>query len=172
MPGEFRIKRCAPALAMQYRYAQGFTLVELVLVLLLTAILSVVAVNQWPGSDINLSAQADQLVGDIRYTQALAMNRGQRFRINFNSSGYSITNAAGTAAVPHPLTGANAVALNSGMTLTSTNSFLVFDGNGVPYTTATSPGTALAANAVITLSAAGQSRTVRVSPQTGRVIKP
>lgn len=151
--------------------AQGFTLVELVTVLVLVAILSVVAINQWPGSGINLSAQADQLVGDIRYTQALAMNRGQRYRINFTATNYSITDAAGTTPVPHPLTGANSVALSAGTTLTTTNGFLVFDSNGAPYTTATTPGTPLAADAVITLSADGATSTVRISPETGRVIR-
>ena len=49
---------------MLIRRAQGFTLVELVLLVLLIAVLTTVAVDQWPGSGINLSAQADQLVND------------------------------------------------------------------------------------------------------------
>jgi MSHA pilin protein MshC len=151
--------------------SQGFTLIELVTALLLIAILSAVVINQWPGSTINLSAQADQLVGDIRYTQSLAMNRGQRYRINLAATSYSITDAAGTTPVPHPVTGANSVALNTGIALATTNSFLVFDSNGTPYTSATTPGTPLAADAVITLSADGVSSTIRVSPQTGRVIR-
>ena len=151
---------------------QGFSLLELVIVLILTGILSVYAINRWPGSSINLSAQADQLVADIRYTQSLAMSRGQRYRINLNAASYSITNAAGTVAVPHPVNNSAVALFDTGITLTTTNSFLVFDSNGIPYTTTTSPGTPLAGDAVITLTSSGLSRTVRISPQTGRVLKP
>lgn len=156
---------------MLIRRAQGFTLVELVSVLLLIAILTVVAVDQWPGSAINLSAQVDQLLNDIRYTQSLAMNRGQRYRINFAADHYWITNIDGTVTYPFPVNGATEVTLNSGITLTTTDGFLVFDGNGVPYTTTTSPGTPLAADAVITLSADGTTNTLTISPETGRVLK-
>jgi len=151
--------------------AQGFTLIELVTVLLLVAILSVTAINQWPGSGINLSAQADQLANDIRYTQSLAMNRGQRYRINLAADRYWISDTGGTVTVALPGSGATDVLLNSGIALSTSYSFLVFDGNGVPYTTATTPGTPLAADAVITLSADGVSRTLTISPQTGRVLK-
>lgn len=151
--------------------AQGFTLIELVTVLLLVSILAVAAVNQWPGSGINLAAQADQLVNDIRYTQSLAMNRGQRYRINLAADRYWISDAGGTVTLALPGSGATVVTLNSGIALSASYSFLVFDGNGAPYITATTPGTPLAADAVITLSADGVSRTLRISPETGRVLK-
>ena len=151
---------------------KGFTLVELVTVLVIVAILSLMFVTQWRGLSVNLAAQADQLVSDIRYIQSLSMTRGQRYRINFSAGGYAFSNAAGTVPVPHPATAANSVPLAGGITLTSTHAFLVFDGNGTPYVNSALPGTALAGDAVITLSADGESRTVRVSPQTGRVIKP
>lgn len=156
---------------MLIRRPQGFTLIELVSVLLLMAILAVVAADQWPGFGINLSAQTDQLLNDIRYTQFLAMNRGQRYRINFAADHYWITDASGTVTYPFPANGASAVTLTSGVTLSTTDSFLVFDGNGVPYTTASSPGTPLAADAVITLSADGMTSTLTVSPETGYVVK-
>jgi MSHA pilin protein MshC len=156
---------------MPTQRAQGFTLIELVTVLLLISILAVVAINQWPGSSINLSAQADQLANDIRYTQSLAMNRGQRYRINLAADRYWISDAGGTVTISLPGSGATVVTLNSGITLSASYSFLVFDGNGAPYITATTPGTALAADAVITLSADGVSRTLTISPQTGRVLK-
>lgn len=156
---------------MHLQRAHGYTLFEFILVLILASILSAVAVETWPGSGINVTAQADQLIGDIRYAQSLSMTRGQRYRINFTANSYSITDAAGTTAVPHPMNNATSVTLNSGITLTTTHNFLVFDGNGAPYTTATLPGTALASDAVITLTASGATRTIRISPQTGRVLR-
>ncbi len=157
---------------MSRGHHKGFTLVELVTVLVVVSILSLMFVTQWRGLSVNLAAQADQLVSDIRYIQSLSMTRGQRYRINFSAAGYSFSNAAGTVPVPHPATAANNVSLASGITLTGTHAFLVFSGNGAPYVDSALPGTALAADAVITLSAEGENRTVRISPQTGRVIAP
>ena len=165
MPEEFSF------IAMRTQQAQGFTLFEFILVLILTAILSAVVIEKWPGSSINITAQADRLISDIRYVQSLSMTRGQRYRINFTATSYSITDAAGTTPVPHPMNNATSVALNSDITLTTTHGFLVFDGNGAPYTTATLPGTALASDAVITLTTNGATRTIRISPQTGRVLQ-
>jgi len=40
------------------------------------------------GNDpVTLSTQVDQLAGDIRYVQALAMTQGQRYRINLSATG-------------------------------------------------------------------------------------
>ena len=151
--------------------AQGFTLLELVTVIILISILSLVLIIQWPGDSVSLSAQADQLVGDIRYTQSLALTRNQRYRINFAANRYWITNRDGTVPVPHPMNGATTIFLASGVSLASTQTFLVFDENSAPYTNALIPGTALASDAVITLSAGGNVRAVRISPETGRTIK-
>ena len=156
---------------MPIRRAQGFTLVELVSVLLLTAILAAVAMNQWPGAGINLAAQADRLQSDIRYAQSLAMNRGQRYRLNLAADHYWISDAGGSVTVALPGSGAAVVTLSNGITLSSAYGFLVFDGKGAPYTTADTPGTPLAADAVITLSADGDSRTLSISPETGHVLK-
>ncbi len=154
------------------RQIRGFTLIELVLVLLITSILSTYAIIRFPSGSINISAQADQIVADIRHTQSLAINRGQRYRINFNSDHYWISSADGTTLYTHPASSSTTIFLDTGISLASTHGFLVFNGEGTPYTNALTPGTALAANAVITLSASGETRTIRITPETGRVIKP
>jgi len=154
------------------RQIQGFTLIELVLVLLITAILGTYAIIKIPSGSINISAQADQISADIRHTQSLAINRGQRYRINFNSDRYWISNIDGTTLYTHPASANSTIFLDSGISLSSSHTFLVFDGQGKPYTNALTPGTALAADAVITLTVASENRTVRISPETGRVIKP
>jgi hypothetical protein len=52
-----------------------------------------------------------------------------------------------------------------------TNNYVAFDGKGIPYTDVAA-STALAANATITLTSGSNTRTVVISPQTGRVIVP
>jgi MSHA pilin protein MshC len=147
--------------------ARGFTLVELTITLVVVAIMAVAMLPRSPERQINLSAQADQLASDIRYTQSLAMTHGQRFRINFNAASYLIDTAAG-GAVTHPHTGNTAaIDLGNGITLSATTfPFIVFDGRGTPYDNI---GTLLAADAVVTLTADGQTTWVLISPQTGRV---
>ncbi len=154
------------------RKVNGFTLIELVLVILIAAILSTYAIISFPSGSINISAQADQVMADIRHVQSLSINRGQRYRINFNNDRYWISSADGTTLYTHPADGSTTIFLDTGITLSSTHGFLVFDGQGTPYTNTLTPGTALATNAVITLSTSGEIRTVRISSETGRVFQP
>lgn len=155
---------------------RGFTLVELVAIIALLGILAFVAVPRFMNQGaVNVSVMAEQLANDIRYTQSLAMTSGQGNRINLTSATYQITTSSGGAVV-HPVTGnAAPISLNnvslSGYNPPLTNNYVAFDGKGIPYTdVATS--TVLSANATITLSGGGNTRTVVISPQTGRVIVP
>lgn len=117
-----------------------------------------------------LRAQADQLASDMRYLQARAMTHGARYRINFATNRYWFTDRLGITTYPHPATGQTQTLLSNSTAAAWTHAFLVFDGNGAPYTTNTLPGTPLGSDAVITLTAAGVSRQIRVTPETGRVI--
>lgn len=147
----------------------GFTIIELIVVLALIGILAAMVIPRWTTAP-TLDAQVNQLLGDIRYTQALALSHGQRFRINFTlPSTYSITTTSGTA-VGNPSTGATTVTLTSGVTITGLinlpNNLVAFDEQGVPYTNSTAT-TALAANATITLSGGGLTRSIVITPTTG-----
>ncbi len=151
---------------------QGYSLVELVTVLLLVSLLAGAFIIRWPGATISVSAQADQLLSDIRYTQSLAMTRGQRYRINFAIDRYWISSADGAISFPHPASGVADVLLATNVTLSSSLGFLVFDGNGRPYVDAATPGTPLAVDAVVTLNSGSDTRSVRVSRDTGRTLIP
>ena len=116
---------------------------------------------------------AEQLASDIRYTQTLAMTTGQRNRINLAAGSYQITTSTG-GLLTHPATGdTGPIPLNdvtlSGWNPPLTNNYVAFDGLGVPYSLVTS-STGLTGSATITLSAGGDTRTVVISPETGRVI--
>ena len=150
----------------------AFTLIELIVVILITTILASIAITQWPGARINLNAQAQQLASDIRYTQTLAMSRATEYTLNVTATTYSITTGGG-AAVNNPITGSATVTLGTGITITISptnlpNNLVTFNSLGEPYinTTAT---TALANAAVITLTSGGITKTITIQPQTGRV---
>jgi len=159
---------------------KGFTLIELVAVLVIVAIIAIFIVPRTPTqAAMTLSARVEQLAADIRYTQTLAMSNGQRYCITLTPSspysGYSMTTGASNCATTtaHPANFAQPIAMCSGATCVTapalTNGYLQFDSLGQPYTAA---ATLLAADAVITVTDGGSSQTLTVTPITGRVTVP
>ncbi len=161
----------------QARAAAGFTLTELVMVMVVIAIISAIALPRMGNAPVLVSTQAEQLAGDIRYVQTLAMTQGQRYIISFPSAtSYRFLDSTGTAIV-HPATGSNAaITLGANITLALQPTFpagnaLEFDGLGVPYSV-TTPATLngpLTQPATIKLTKDTENRSVTVTQETGRV---
>jgi prepilin-type N-terminal cleavage/methylation domain-containing protein len=154
----------------------GFTLPEMIVVLLVIAVIAAIAIPRMGNDPILVSTQADQLAGDIRYVQTLAMTKGQRFVVSFPSAtSYRILDSGGNP-VAHPSSGSSAaLALPAGFTLalqatSPAGNALGFDGLGVPYSV-TAPATfngPLAAQATITLTRDAATQQVKIAPQTGK----
>jgi Tfp pilus assembly protein FimT len=143
---------------------------ELIVVLVLLGIVATFVAPNLSTTGITLPAAGTKLAEAIRYTQSLAMSRGQRYQINFTASSYQITDAAGTP-ITQPMTNSTAATSVSPIVLSGynpplTNSYVAFDSRGVPYISAT---TALAAVASITLTSGTDTSAVLISPETGRV---
>ena len=150
---------------------RGFSLIELVIVLLLVGMLAVFAIPRLTRSQsITLPAVAAQVAANIRYTQNLSMSQGQRYRINFTANSYQITDMAGVG-ITQPVVGGTAPVVISGVVLSGynpplTNNYVAFDTMGIPYTSATA---LLAATATITLTAGADTSSVAIVAETGRV---
>lgn len=156
--------------------SRGFTVVELVVVLVLVAILALAALPRFSQSVIELSGEAEQLAADIRYAQTLSMARGQRHCVFFSGNTYQFrtldtttsTHCAATALISHPATGSSTPIGFSGVTISTPdfpNGYVEFATNGKPYVSA---AVSLASNATVTLTASGRTRNVVVSPETGK----
>ena len=159
---------------------RGFTLIELVVVLLLVAILAFVVLPRLSQNTLELSGQAEQVASDIRHAQTLSMTRGAalgsqgRYCVFFTATGYQYRHNNNsyatpcTTAVSHPATGSTAAIVLSGTAVTPplnlTGNYVEFDAKGQP-TSFTAPNN----NATVTLNATGGSRTVVISPVTGKV---
>jgi len=63
--------------------SKGFTLIEMVSVILVLGIISAVAIPMFDQSSINATLVADTIQTDIQYTQELAMTRDQNVSIIF-----------------------------------------------------------------------------------------
>jgi MSHA pilin protein MshC len=156
-----------------YHKIRGFTLLELIIVLMIIGILSIYAYFQWPSSTLSVEAQAQEIANDILYTQSLSMAHGQRYHIiKQSSSTYQILDASNNA-VTFP-NGSTTSTLNSGITFAWTNlpnNLIAFDGQGQPYTTTGTPGTAFstATTYTITVSSNGATATITITPTTGMV---
>src|SRR5688500_2844705 len=123
----------------------GFTLIELISVVVIIGALSTAVFIKWPSFSINVPAQAAQLANDLRYTQSLSLSQGQRFRLVISSATtYQILNSSGVAILN--ASGNTTTTLGTGIsfgTLTNLpNNLVAFDSRGVPYSDSGLPGTA------------------------------
>ena len=156
---------------------KGFSLFELAIIIVIVGIIGSIVMLVWPDTaKINVNAQAQQLANDLRYVRSLAMKQETRYRVNFSSNQYSLTELNGTTAVPRPGgSGSNVVNLPGGVRLRENlpNDYIVFDEHGMPYTDNAIPGTQLLSVARIQLRARSSegvtSIVVRVAPVTGAV---
>jgi len=150
--------------------ALGWTLAELVMVLVIASVLSYVAVQRFAPLEAQSIQQAERLRNDLRQIQMLALAWGQSLRLAAAAGTYSVSCVSAGAApcnvspVVNPATGQPyAVSLEAGLTLSGPGFTLDFDAlgrpkNGASFTTA---------NATFSISGGGNTRSVLVSPITG-----
>jgi MSHA pilin protein MshC len=164
----------------------GFTLIELVMVLVLIGIIAVfVAPRMGSMTTMNAAAFPDKLRADIRYAQNLAMTRNLRSRVSFGTTSYSImTSTTGTCsafplatdpATSRPFTVVLTVAPYTGAGITLTlpaMTCLEYNSIGQPYN-CTGLGNVCATTSsgmtVTITSSAGVAGSITVSSQTGAV---
>ncbi len=92
---------------------RGWTLIEVVLVLILGAALALVAAPRFLGfSAARAEGAGRQLLADIRYTQQLAMSRGAGYGLEFDTVNerYRVFRVSDGGNITHPVTGDTGVA--------------------------------------------------------------
>lgn len=158
---------------------RGFTLPELVMVIVIVAILAVVVTPSaalFPGMKVN--AAAERVASDLRYAQALAHREGGPVGLAFSSATrYAVVHTTAKIGVPDPLQPAQSLVFDTvadarfkGVTWTwttpSLDNQLLFDTLGQlrddVYEVATTPAT-------IVLTLSSTTATISVEPVTGRI---
>lgn len=146
---------------------RGFTLIEIITVLVIVAIVSAVVISRGTGTDsADLQAEVDTLKGHLRYAQYLAMNDISPVKWGIQVSGQSYTlvrnlNGDGTTfdnpySIPSESSATRSIA-----PVTATALNVLFDQWGSPYNASTKLNSA----ATITLTPGPQS--ITINPETG-----
>jgi len=168
----WRVKIGKIFISMNQHRQTGFTLVELVMVIVVLGILSAVALPKF--FEKNTFAERaffDDTLSAIRYAQKLAVATGCNVQVSIASNSYIISRqgdsssvscpggSAYSLAVPHPGTGAASYSGNeSGVTLSSSVPSFIFNSLG-----------SVSSNATLTVNG---SRTISVIAETGFVYAP
>ena len=164
---------------------RGFTLVELVIVIVVIGILSFVttAAITTVIKSIQLNSAADKLVSDIRYAHTMANVTATWYGVSFEVNPvnrYSIftTNTTGTidTIVNNPAKNGTAFTINlksdynvliSGVTIEGGGKKILFQPLGTPYMSTSS---IISSESVVTLYL-GATKTIRITRNTGRIYK-
>ncbi|MFA6169234.1 MAG: prepilin-type N-terminal cleavage/methylation domain-containing protein [Candidatus Margulisiibacteriota bacterium] len=159
---------------------QGFTAIEMLMAMVVIGFLAAYAflsLNPYPG--IKLEAAVKKVAGDLNYTRNLALIMTEWYGITFEAdpnNTYTVykTDGAIDATITDPSGGLFAVNINqdfNGVIISGINiaggKKLEFNPLGAPYIDKN--GAAVSAEAIITLSFQGATKTIRITPNTGRI---
>ena len=161
----------------------GFTLLELIMVILLVAIVSAVAIPRFAGvGDFALDNAAAKIASDIRYTQNRSTTTQLRGRVNFLSgTTYQIYYCTSYDSTPGTCSCASWIPVNtqvnisddfSGVSISGVvGNCLEFDALGRPYYASCGAATSCnsSAGAPIALQYGGDSKNISVLTETGMV---
>lgn len=150
----------------------GFSLLEIIVVMMVMAILTTSFVGRMMTSDAELIAGTQALRAHLRYAQSKAMGTGVNWYVQFSttaSPGSYALYKSGTGIQTFPGESGTAVNLQDGMSVPGGNGTVVlFDSLGRPYSDAAATTRTTADWQIVTTtsSAAGN---VAVKPETGYI---
>ena len=147
---------------------RGFSLIELIVVIVLLGIISITVIARIDGTNFDADVAAQDLVEAIRYAQHRSMNASGNnyYQIAITASGFEVTQNG--APIVNPTTGTTPYTDNGwaaeGIS-TDTTTTIYFNSRGVPFDLA--GGTELNASIAIQVSYQGQTSSLSLEQLTG-----
>ena len=142
----------------------GFTWIELIVVMVLMGIIGAVVASQGMKNDTELISQVEVIKAHLRYAQLRSMDTDTAWSIQFGGSAYALYRAGDVSPVSLPGSDGLQMAVPSGMSLPST--VVSFDSWGQPCTDAAAQ-VPQAADRTLTVSMSGESRSITITRNTG-----
>ncbi len=150
---------------------RGFTLIEIVVVLVVLGILSLRITLSPDGPQVlSLKAEAQSIVSQLRRAQFHAISGNKRTKVSFAPQTYSLEDITYNTAILDMRTGLSTIAIPSDFQMTFSglpNNYVVFDSQGTPYINETN--SRLAQSAIITITYKNQNFQVEIQPSTGQI---
>ncbi len=159
-----------------YTNNHGFTLIEIVVVLVLISIIAAAAFQRSISTDqMNFRSQFDKIQNQVRYPQSIAMKRSEWWGFAYDTATKDYWIFTGTnkddVANQRRLPGQEDVKISLtdlGVTITSGSFTVLFDSYGIPYSPDWS--TKMSAPLAVDLTDSGSnSRSFTILPETGLV---
>ncbi|MBU2547971.1 MAG: type II secretion system GspH family protein [Proteobacteria bacterium] len=148
------------------RFGRGFTLIEVVAVLIIMGIVTAVLVGRGSSMSTDLVVTTEALKAHLRYAQNRSMNSNSVWALEFTStSSYRLVQGAAVRLLPGE--NQNVVTTPSGITMGWTGTAVyAFDTLGRPCTDSAG-ATPAAVNRTVTLTTGSENRTITVTRNTG-----
>ena len=155
---------------MNIKNNSGFTLIEVIAVLIVMSIITAFAVGRVVDNKPELIAQKEVLKVHLRYAQARAMNSNDNYGIQSDNTGgtyelFRYDGALGVVPVNFPGEGAGPIDLAALGLSMDADIIVSFDSKGIPYTN--NSGTRQAGDRTLTLRSGTDNESITITPNTG-----
>lgn len=161
---------------------KGFTVIELVTILVVVGIMAVfafIALN--PHKGVKLDAAAKKVAADLMYTRNLAFSTAKWYGVSFEvepANTYTVyeTDGITDTVIPNPSQPGRDFVVDlydyyEGVSINSVNigggSKVEFSPLGIPYNDKS--GSAITGTGVVTIEYSGLTKTIQITPNTGRI---
>lgn len=142
---------------------KGFTLIELIAVMVLVGFLAISIVPRFSFQDVNALAEVYTLESTLRYAQSRAKNDTEYWGVEIERNGYSLHRYSSDSTL-ELIPGVNSSAYSFPSGVTANAQFVIFDSRGRPVNKSFKP-----LSTPLKIAINGVNRNIIITPETGLI---